>query len=707
MATTSLEQALSPEQEANASKEEARVWLDKIKSREKEFERGWWHDGENAVAMYDAETTTQGPASPSAASGPPYNILYSNTEVLLPSLYSATPKPDVRTRFKGMDLKPIPEVVERYLTVLSDPANPGVESLDQAMSESVLSSLTSGLGFIRLRYYQDRPVPLVFEAGHYKGLIWAKSRKWSKLPWIAFRHELTKEELFKQFGIEGEDESSFCPLDENEGREKSKAYGTIVYELWVKETRQVIYLCEEWTDLELDREDDPLQLAGFFPTPGLMLMTAKPGKLVPIPLYQYYRNQAEELNRVSVRLNKVLSAIRVRGAYNSLLGTDLAKILSDDELENALVPADESGMLAQNGGFEKQIWMLPIDKLIAVATQLYQARQQIKQVIYELTGISDIIRGSSVASETATAQDLKNKWGTIRLRKMQTIVSDYVRDLYRMSVDCGSKVLPPDLWKSITQLPIPLAAEKQTAQQQLAYQAQQAQQQMQQQAMMAQLSGQPPQPAQPPTPPDPKLLQAAQSLSMEEILQKISNDANRTYTINVQTSSTIDMDTAADKAEVQDFMMAMGQLMGGLQPLVQLGPSGMEAAKQILIAVCQRFKFGLQIVDSLQGLQPPPPPQEDPAEKAKAQAEMQVIQAKSQAEIKKIQGELALQDKKMEVEMQKLEIERERLAMERERLQMEQQQMRNKVAQGALLIEQQNSKLQAKAQAKPNAPLPA
>jgi hypothetical protein len=655
------------------------TFLDKIQEREKQFKTGWWKTAESAVRMYDAESGEQN------GSDNPYNILYSNTEVLLPSLYSNTPKPDVRARFSKENLKPIPEVIERYLTILSDPADPGVESLDQAMSENTLSSLTAGMGFIRLRYYSDRAVPLVFDAGHYKGIIWPKTRKWSKLPWIAFRHELTKEELFAQFKIKSEDEVNFSLSDEVEDEEdKTKPLGTVVYELWVKERKKVYYLCPDWQDILLSEEDDPLKLSGFFPTPGLMLMTAKPGKISPIPLYQYYRNQAEELNRVTVRLNKILSAIRVRGAYNSLLGEDLQKILSDNELENALVPASESGaLLSQSGGFDRHIWMLPLDKLITVAVQLYQARQQIKQVIYELTGISDIIRGSSVASETATAQDLKNKWGTIRLRKMQTIVADYVRDLYRMAVDCSSKVLPPEKWKEMTQMDIPLAAEKQVAQQQLQFLAQQ----QMQAAQMAQMQGQPPSP---PKPPDPQLIKTLQSPTMEEVLEKISSDANRTYTINVQTSSTVDMDTGTDKQEVQEFMNAMGQLMSGLAPLTQLGPTGLEASKAILIAVCQRFKFGLQIVDSIEAIQAPPPQDESASEKAKSDAELQIIQAETQAKLSEIEANKSLLAAKIQFEQQKLQIEHEKLQIEKEKMQIELTKARLGMQQTALKMQQQS-----------------
>lgn len=656
MATAPIEEPYESETEDEPADkerlEEAQEWLARIQAREAFFEKGWWKPAEEAVTIYSQEKNRD--------ELEPYNILYSNTEVIKPSLYSQTPKPDVRSRFKEVDLGPVPKAVERFLTILSDPSNPGEESLDDAMSETVLSALIPGMGFTRLRYYTDRPVPLCFESGHYKGLIWGPARKWAKVPWIAFRHELSKQDFFKQFKIKSEEEDQYVIGPGEDGEKKSEDKNvSIVYELWDKSTKTIRFLSEDWKKVEIKSEADTLGLEGFFPTPGPLLLTRKPGKIVPVPLYQYYRNQAEELNRVTVRLNKVLSAIKVRGAYNTLLGTDLENILSDDLNENKLFPAKESMMLAQNGGFERQIWLLPIEKLVQVATELYQARQQIKAVIYELTGISDILRGSSVASETATAQDLKNKWGTIRLRDMQKAVADYVRDLYRLATDCGAKKVPPAQWQAMTQLGLPTEQDKMLAQQQLQHLTMIGQQMM---------ASQPP--GQPPSPQVQQMLQQgmqqAQQLqatlarpSIESVLVQIRSDANRTYTINVQSNSTVDLDTATDKQEVQEFMNAMGQLLAGLQPLATLGPTGLDAAKQILIAVCQRFKFGLGIVDSIQGIQQPPPAQTGPTPEQQ-QAQQQIEQKsqqldQQQAQIKDQLGQL--DDAKRELETMRKEFE--------------------------------------------------
>jgi hypothetical protein len=49
-------------------------------------------------------------------------------------------------------------------------------------------------------------------------------------------------------------------------------------------------------------------------------------------------------------------------------------------------------------------------------------------MIYEVTGISDIVRGQGNAQETATAQEIKSQWGSLRIRKLQKQIE---RERYR------------------------------------------------------------------------------------------------------------------------------------------------------------------------------------------------------------------------------------------------------------------------------------
>ena len=189
--------------------------------------------------------------------------------------------------------------------------------------------------------------------------------------------------------------------------------------------------------------------------------------------------------------------------------------------------------------------------------------------------------------------------GHLRLRKIQTVVANYIRDLFRLAVDAGSTQLPAETWKRLVQLPIPLEQEKALAQQQLQFMQQQAQErQMMAQQLPPKLRGNPSQTA-------PAGVACTGSKPLNgEILQQIASDVGRTFTINIQTSSTIDLDTAQDKTEVAEFLNALGQMLAGLQPSWPLARLGVETVKALLVAVCQRFKFGLPVVDIIETIKP-------------------------------------------------------------------------------------------------------
>ena len=62
------------EQQEAAQLKFAMSALSAIKTREQEFEKGWWKQAEDAEKMYTADSNQQ-------EKDVPYNILYSNTEV--------------------------------------------------------------------------------------------------------------------------------------------------------------------------------------------------------------------------------------------------------------------------------------------------------------------------------------------------------------------------------------------------------------------------------------------------------------------------------------------------------------------------------------------------------------------------------------------------------------------------------------------------
>jgi hypothetical protein len=103
-----------------------------------------------------------------------------------------------------------------------------------------------------------------------------------------------------------------------------------------------------------------------------------------------------------------------------------------------------------NGGLQNHIWMVPIEVFVQALTQLYIARDQIKNAIYEIMGISDIMRGATKATETATAQRIKGSMGMGRLQDQKQAAEVFVRDLLRLKAELIAQNFEPETLEAMT-----------------------------------------------------------------------------------------------------------------------------------------------------------------------------------------------------------------------------------------------------------------
>ena len=659
--------------------------LEDARKRMKDFRK----DASRIVTLYEGGKAAESP----------FNILYSNTETLAPALYNNLPRPVVQRRFKDEDPmgKLASDVTRRTLEFLMDNELGAYTPFDDLMTQAVLEALVPGWGVTRFKYdagfveaeaegletaegdESETTAPaetaerVDYETVCGESIPWDRflhgyAKQWKDVPWVAFEHFMTREELEKNFGadiarripltVSGKENATTESDDESDGKLVDAEGVTLahVFEIWDKESRMVHFLAAGYHEGFAKSVSDPLELSGFFPMPQPLALFPKISSLIPVPLYTMYEEQAKELNRVTVRINKIVQALKVRGFYDSTL-EGLDKVLSADD--NVLIPAENVAAMQQGQTLEKAIWLMPLEKLISVLQQLYLQRQQIKQVIYEITGISDILRGASVASETATAQNIKNQWGTLRLKRAQKHVSRYVRDCLRIMAEIAMTKFSTQTLAQMTGLQFPSAEQKQQAQMMLA--------QLQQQAQMAQAAGQ-----QPPAPPPPEVMQAAQSPSWEEILALLADDLQRSYRIDLETNSTVDAEATEDKQNMGEFLNAVAQFMNGVGPLVQQGVMSFDVAKSILLAVTRRYRFGPEVEDSLKKMAAPPPAQDGEAEKAKAEMEMKSAEHRMKLEM--MQKEQQALEAEIAVRMQEAQLKQEFLtaqhAMRMRELQM-------------------------------------
>lgn len=622
-------------------------WLSKLEKRIKKLEKSWYTPAKACYSIYECKD----------ANKVPFNILYSNTETLAPALYASTPRPDVSRRYTNESVKPrrldeaAAQVGQRILEHSLDTNVIGQESFTAATSASVLDVLLAGQGQARVRYHEEeteRGVKqyLTYENVPFNRFVWGDANKWASVPWVAFGHELQKADFEAQFP-KFKSNAAYAmfkwsskenqEVDEDRASETTQTSGAaiLVWEIWEPATKTVHFVCEDFKDEILHEEPYPTEFTGRFPCPEPLTFLRRTKGLVPIPPYQVYKSQAEMLNTVTRRLERIVDAIRVRGVYDKNI-TAFEQILSDTALDNGLVGTEQTYTLQQTGGLDKHIWLMPIDMLVKAAAELYLAQNNIKQTIFEMMGIADILRGSSDPRETAKAQDIKNRWGTLRLKKMQGQVQGFCRELLRIAFEFAVDRYTPVTLQSVTQLPYLFQATKEQVQQ-------------------AQQMAPPAAPGQPPsTPPLPSELQYGLDWpSWEEIQARLRDNFLRSYTIDVQTNSTVDLEATEDKESIGEFMNAFGQMMAGMKTLQEGQMLPPEALKYILLEVVRRYRFGRQIEGALEMLKAPQP-QEDPTGKAqmaqqKAQAAAELLHKDEQ--IADLQAQIRLLEQKQAGEL--------------------------------------------------------
>jgi hypothetical protein len=654
----------------------ARRWKLELKLADKR-EADW---RKAAKAIYDIYT----PPNPVANT---FNIFWTNTETLQQSVYNSLPQPDVRRRYQDEDPlgKQVGEVLTRALEYVQD-----TYDFDDILKDDVLCALIAGRGLSRVRYIPDiqshpgnkRGAPEYDENAEElepydevtgeqvccENVQWqdfrilCNAKNWNQVTAIGFRHRFTRDDCIDKFG---EEIGNAIPLDASDDEEVKKSdeiadlFKTAeIWEIWDKDNKEVIFICPGYPK-PCKTQEDPMELRDFWPVPRPLYAIKNNQSLVPAALYTQYEQQAKELNRISMRINKLIDALRVRGIYDSTLN-ELSSLMK--AADNELIPAEQAAALIERGGLDKAIWMMPIDMAANVLKVLYEQRDATKQVIYEITGISDIMRAASDPNETFGAQKIKTQWGTQRLQRLQKEVQRYIRDLIRLKAEIISSKFQMHTLEQMTLIQMPHQAE-------VDMQMQQMQMQYAQAVAQAQQAGQPapPQPQMPPPP-----------VTWEAVMQEMKNDATRTYRVDIETDSTLSATQDSDMAGLKEVLTACVQLLQGFGPAVQQGAMDVSILKEMMLAVVRRAKMGTAVEDAIEKMKQPPAPPDPNA--GKVQAQQQIEQAKLAASAQQNQQALAFEKEKAQLQAQiqahaqqvQADQNQQQQQMEAQRAQMEQ-----------------------------------
>jgi len=536
-----------------------------------------------------------------------YPIFWSNVNTLHSAMYQHNPKPDVRPRyaFEGPQAaiaKQAAMLVERGLEYALDTTDFSTAA-DRVIDDFLVTAL--GVPWVEYdakvnRDESGQPAEIALQTVRlvhkpWSRFHWEPGKDWEDVDWIACDDYLTASEIKEQFGKEPTGEGT-------RQRERTEAdkYATTfrVVSVYHRPKRTVYVVCEDFEDpLEVRR--DKLNLQGFYPCPLPLMSNVKSDDLTPKPDYCFYESQCDYINRLTQRIQNITQQLKVAGFYDAQLG-ELAGLANADDgtmipVQNLLERLNSAGGSAS---FDRVVAQLPLMDKATVLGQLYDLREKAKSEVYEITGISDIVRGVTVASETASAQQQKGQWAQVRIARRKRQVHDALRGTFRIMAEIMAEHFTPESWLLATGIQ-----------------------------------------------PDPQVLAALKS------------DVGRTLLIDVETDSTVAMDDQDEQSQRLTMLKEVTPFLQVVLPMSQQGLIPADLAKEMLVTALDGFKHGKSLMDvvaNLPGTQQQMQQMQQQLQQAQQQGQqMQMQLQQAQAQIQQLTGQKAQADQ-MKLQMEQM-----------------------------------------------------
>ena len=560
------------------------------------------------------------------------NLYHANIETMQSMMFGKLPDVGLSRKHADADddvARVAGMMLERMLN--ADIGKPN-DQYSTTLRKALQDRLIVGLGSSRVRYdYDEEEVevaPVVDMMGqelepartetqitnetapieyvHWRDRRWSPAKTWEEVRWDAYRTLLTRDQLEKRFG---EELGAKIPLtadshkvEDRDTEDSDDAYKRAeVWEIWCRESKKVYWYCKDYPQI-LDIKEDPLELTGFFPAPRPMIANLTTSGFMPIPDYVFAQDSYNEIDKLETRISKITEAIKVVGVYDA--SADGVKRMMTEGTENDLIPVDNWAMFAEKGGLAGTVQWLPLQDIAATLGLLINRRNDAKAMLYEVTGISDIMRGAQAAggAVSATERALEARFASVRIQAMQDEFAKYATDLIRLRAEIVAKHFQPESIVKQSNIQF-LPADQQY------------------------------------------IGPALELIKNKDIL----------WRLEVKPESVAMVDYAQLKQERTDYITALATFLQSASPLIEMEPDSAPMLMEMLKWGLAGFKGS----DSVEGIldqaiakmnakgEEPEQQQPDP-EQIKAQAEQQ----RQQFEIKKLQMQGQIEQSKQQHEMQ-------------------------------------------------------
>lgn len=612
-----------------------------------------WHEEGNAIVKVYLDENRERESKQRR-----FALLWANVETLKPAVYAKPPSVLCSRRYRDKDpiARIAAEIVERCTNTSFD-----LYDVDEVLRMVRDDRLLPGRGQAWVRYEASFEKDKDAQGQEYDKLAGEKvcvdyvhwsdfghnlARTWSDV-WLVWRRVYkTREEAAERFTEDVADRLVYDakPPEDKDGGSASCA---VIYECWDKRKSQVVWLAKEHSDLLEEPAKPPLSFRRFFPCPEPCYASKTSRSLIPTPDYRYYRDQAKEINDLTAKIDSLTQWLVLKGFVpkgpSGEGGDAIERAIKESSNDVTLVEVESWAAFAEKGGAGKLIDWLPLDMVLKALQGAIQAREQLLQDVYQITGVSDILRGQTDPNETLGAQELKAQTGSRRVRNAKDEIARFARDIGELVAEIVAEMFQPQTLADMSGARYVNEDEKKQRQMQAAQAQQQAQMQQ------GQMPGQAMQPAQ--QQPATEQPESPSGLEFDDqVMALLRNDRLRSFRIDVETDSTIQPDEDAEKQRAVEFSEMLGQFMERMTQVLPVAPEMAPVAKEALQFTARRFRAGRNLEDSIESslqalVQKLNQPRPDPAQQ---QAEQEMQQSKAEHEQKMAQGAQSMQFEQME-----------------------------------------------------------
>lgn len=589
------------------------------------------------------------------------DLFWSSFEILKPAVYARPPRPAVKPLFSDATPAKVltAEIIERAATSAFARSN-----IDAVMVEVRDDLIFAGRGVPWMRYEDSDGKQVCVEHLDRTDFRHEPARKWSEVGWVAGGFWLTRAELKKRFPELTEDQLDTAKYSAKRSRDDERETLTPkcrVWEVWHRADNRV-YWVTEGIDVVLDQDPPHLKLSGFFPCPRPAYATLRRRSLVPVPDWERYAGHFSKINTLTGRIYLLLDQVKMKGliAAGGDVGEAVEQLIAAED-DQILVPVPGAAMMATGGAANIVSW-LPLAEVATAIQGLIAARGQLIEDFYQLSGISDIMRGATEAEETLGAQQLKSQYGSVRVRGKIDELQRVAADMVRIAAEIIAEKFDQKTILEMAQMDVPTkrdlekrvkeiedAAEKElkalskraeeAAQQAMAsgqqVDPQQAEQMLRQaqQEVLAKYA--------------PMLEEVQNRVPIDDVMALLRDDRARSFAFEVESDSTILVDEQQEKQSRNEFMAAFTQATQSLVQIAGMGEAGGKLAGELMKFTLAPYRAGRQLDSAIDAFIDAAPAmaaamQGDgdaegmgalaEAEKMKAQAQMERVNAQREAD---------------------------------------------------------------------------